>query len=120
MLPFLNNTNGKNADTVITPQEARRIMTETKEYILLDVRMPDEYRQVRIDGAKLIPVNELPERAPFELTDKQAQILVYCHSGARAEKAVNLLRQMGYENVSSFGGIMNWPYDKINGKEGII
>ena len=101
--------------TAISPQEAREMMSRSDEYILLDVRTLSEYEQVRIEGAKLIPVDELSRRAPVELPDKNIPIFIYCHSGARAARAVDLLTGMGYTNVLSFGGILNWPYETIKG-----
>lgn len=100
--------------TVISPQEARKIMTQSDSadnYVLLDVRTPLEYEQIRIAGARLIPVDELERRAPAELPDKNIPILVYCKSGMRALKAAETLVNMGYANVRSFGGILNWPYE---------
>jgi len=99
----------------ISAQEAHRIMSEGGNFVLLDVRTPGEYRQVRIDGAKLIPVDELARRAAAELPDKDARILVYCQSGARAGTAAKMLTQMGYTDVSNFGGIMGWPYETVRG-----
>jgi len=100
---------------IITPREAYEMMAETDGYVLLDVRTPAEYRQARINGAKLIPVDELNNRAPAELPDRQKPILIYCQSGARATKAAALLAAMGYANVKSFGGIVNWPYGVVKG-----
>lgn len=101
--------------TTISPQEAHDILSQSKDAVLLDVRSPGEYRQARIKGAKLIPVDELPSRAASELPDKGRHILVYCQSGARAGSAVSMLTKMGYENVQSFGGIMSWPYEIVKG-----
>ena len=98
-----------------SPQEAHQMMENSDYYILLDVRTPSEYKQVRIDGAKLIPVDELGKRALDELPDKHIPVLVYCHSGLRAERAAEMLVHMGYTDVFSFGGIMNWPYETVKG-----
>jgi len=99
--------------TTITPQEARQIMDSTDEYVLLDVRSPGEYKQKHINGAKLIPVAELNTRVATELPDKHIPVFVYCQSGTRASRAVKTLREMGYTNVFSIGGIMNWPYETV-------
>ena len=101
--------------TTISPQEVRRIMEQTDDFILLDVRTPSEYRQIRIDGAKLLPVDEIGQRALKELPDKHIPILVYCQSGMRASNAVKMLTRMGYTNAVSFGGIMSWPYETVSG-----
>jgi len=99
----------------ISQKDAHQIMGEGRKYTLLDVRTPEEYNKERLKDAKLIPVDELVARAPKDLPDKNATILVYCQSGARAKNAVKLLTQMGYTNVNSFGGIANWPYEKVGG-----
>ena len=99
----------------ISAEEAHKKMEEGGKFILLDVRTPGEYQQIRIKGAKLIPVDEISGRAPSELPDKKTPILVYCHSGARAGTAARTLNQMGYTDVVSFGGIISWPYQTISG-----
>ena len=107
----LFNTNSK--ITVISPQEAKKMMSQSDNYILLDVRTRAEYDQARIEGAKSIPLDELNLRAPVELPDKNIPVFVYCHSGARAAKAADLLAGMGYTNILNFGGIISWPYEKV-------
>ena len=51
----------------ITADEAQRMMEESTEYILLDVRTDEEFKENRIDGAILIPDYELSYRAETEL-----------------------------------------------------
>ena len=99
--------------SVISPQEAYQNMKSSDKHILLDVRTLSEYKDTRIDGAKLIPANELSSRAPMELPDKHIPIYVYCRSGARAAKAAKLLVNRGYTNVFNLGGIVNWPYGTV-------
>jgi len=109
---FFSNIMGGGA---ISAKEAHEKMGQGGDFVLLDVRTPQEYRQIRIKGAKLIPVDELGSRAEKELPDKDAAIYVYCQSGARAGNAVRLLARMGYTNAVSFGGIMSWPYETVRG-----
>ena len=99
----------------ISPAEARQIMQEKDDYILLDVRTDDEFKEKRIDGAILIPDYEIGDRAEIELPDKDALILVYCRSGRRSANAADELIEMGYTNVYDFGGIIDWPYDTVSG-----
>jgi len=100
---------------VISAEEARGRMEQGGEFVLLDVRTPEEYRQLRIKGAKLLPVDEISARAAKELPDKDIPLLVYCQSGIRAGAAVKTLARMGYTNVVSFGGIAGWPYETVRG-----
>jgi len=109
-----NGKPGRAAPKNISAKEAKAIMDEGKPFTLIDVRTADEFRELRIKGAILIPVDEM-DSVQSKLPDKNALILVYCLSGARSTRAAKLLANMGYTNVNNFGGIMNWPYDTISG-----
>jgi len=93
------------------------MMRETGEYVLLDTRTDWEFADIRIDGAVLIPEYEIGGRAPTELPDKNALILVYCRRGRRSEIAANELVAMGYTNIYDFGGIIDWPYETVGDKQ---
>ncbi|MCL2165469.1 MAG: cadherin-like beta sandwich domain-containing protein [Oscillospiraceae bacterium] len=97
----------------ITPESAREMMTQTSGYILLDVRTEDEYNDMRIPGAVLMPHTEIEFRAGAELPNKSQIIFVYCQAGIRSEIAARALVELGYSNVFDMGGIIDWPYETI-------
>lgn len=97
----------------ITPQEAKTFMDGGEPSVVLDVRTSDEYEQGHIEGALLIPMDQLASKASTELPNKEEIILVYCRSGNRSATAARELISQGYTNVFDFGGINNWPYDVI-------
>ena len=97
----------------ISAEEARIMMAEVDEFVLLDVRTEHEFNAQRIAGSILIPYDEIPARAEAELTDKDAVILVYCRSGQRSAMAASALVGLGFTNVYDFSGIINWPYETI-------
>ena len=99
---------------IITSAQARQMMDDGHAFILLDVRTTEEFETERIEGALLIPVHEVKERAQAELPDKNARILVYCRSGRRSAQAAHDLINMGYANVYDFGGIIDWPYETVS------
>ncbi|HMA64856.1 MAG TPA: DsrE/DsrF/DrsH-like family protein, partial [Chitinispirillaceae bacterium] len=70
--------------------------------IVLDVRTASEYEQGRIDGALLIPVDELRKRLG-EL-DASKPILVYCQVGLRGHVATRILIQNGFNAINLSGG----------------
>ncbi len=81
-------------------------MDAGEKFLLIDVREPFEHEIARIDGAKLIPLHEIAQRAN-ELANEE--IVVHCHSGMRSAQAVELLRKAGLTNVSNLeGGIDAW------------
>ena len=79
---------------------------EKTPHFLLDVRQPEEYAAARIEGALLIPLNELPGRAA-ELP-KDVPVVVMCHHGMRSAHAVHHLREAGFDAVNLSGGIDAW------------
>lgn len=98
----------------LTAEEAHDKMQSEENFILLDVRTDDEYREQRIDRAILIPDYEIAERAEAELPDKDALIFIYCRSGRRSANAANELVNQGYTNIFDFGGIIDWTYDTVS------
>jgi sulfur-carrier protein adenylyltransferase/sulfurtransferase len=92
----------------ITAEELGREMREKGEnLVVVDVREPHEWEIVHIEGARLIPLGQLPERLA-EL-DGHAEIVTHCHHGARSMKALEILRGAGYGKVRSLaGGIDAW------------
>ena len=97
----------------ISPEEAKKIMDDGGDHIILDVRTEQEFNEEHIKDALLIPNESIEDRAERELTDKDQLILLYCRSGVRSADAANKLIQLGYTNVHDFGGIIDWEYDKV-------
>src|SRR5262244_2244580 len=77
--------------------------------LLLDVREKEEVRAGYIEGAITIPRGFLEFQAAAHLPQTDADIVVYCASGARSLLAAQVLRAMGYTQVASMaGGITRW------------
>jgi adenylyltransferase/sulfurtransferase len=77
------------------------------ELVLVDVRESHEYDIAHIEGARLIPLGELPNRLG-EL-DGHQEIVTHCHHGARSLKALEILKAAGFSKVRSLrGGIDAW------------
>jgi molybdopterin/thiamine biosynthesis adenylyltransferase/rhodanese-related sulfurtransferase/molybdopterin converting factor small subunit len=96
----------------ISAEELRAEMDRKgPELVLIDVREPHEWDIAHIEGARLIPLGQLPERLG-EL-DGHAEIVTHCHHGARSMKALALLKGAGFSRVRSLaGGIDAWA-DRI-------
>jgi len=94
----------------ITALQAYNMMSQSDDFILLDVRTQAEFEQRHIDGAISIPLPQLSERASAELPDKDAVILVYCQAGRRSALAAEQLAALGYTSIYDFGGIASWPH----------
>jgi sulfur-carrier protein adenylyltransferase/sulfurtransferase len=94
-------------DFDIQVDELKRWKDEGRDVTLLDVRTPQEFQIARLDGAKLIPLQDLPDRLG-EL-DSAADLVVFCHHGPRSAQAVRFLRQIGFARARNLaGGIEAW------------
>lgn len=80
---------------------------ETENAVLLDVRTPQEYREGHIPGSKNVPLQTL-DKVRSVVENKDAELFVYCYSGARSKQATVVLGQMGYTNVQNIGGIAGY------------
>ena len=95
----------------ITQDEAKTLMAETENYIILDVRTEAEYAEGHIPDAICVPNETIGDKMPQELPDKEQLILVYCRSGNRSKQASEKLAKLGYTNIKEFGGINTWTGD---------
>lgn len=97
----------------ITHVQAKKIIDSEENIIILDVREEEEFKKKHIYGAKLIPLNLLEITIEKEIPCKETKILIYCFSGKRSFKALEILISKGYSNVYNFGGIKDWPFDVV-------
>lgn len=87
--------------------EAKEILKENSRSILIDVRSPQEYNEYHLTGAICIPTYELESKIENIIEDKGQLIIVYCQSGARSRKAINILKKKGYTNLYELDGGIN-------------
>ncbi len=90
----------------ITVQTLQTMQKANEDFILLDVRNPDEYAFCNLSGI-LIPLNELPAR--FQELDRSKKIVIHCHAGGRSRFATQFLLEQGFTRVFNLkGGITAW------------
>lgn len=92
----------------ITMDEAKEIFETPGDYIILDVRLADEYAGGHIPGAINVANESINDTCPEELPDLNQTIYVYCRSGNRSKQASEKLVSLGYTNIIEFGGILDW------------
>ena len=101
---------GTGGGVEIAAAELKREWIANPHLVVIDVREPHEYAIARIEGARLIPLSELPGR--LSEIDGRAAIVTHCHHGMRSLAALELLRGAGFANVRSLaGGIDAWSVD---------
>ena len=102
--------------TTLAPREVKALLDKDKkgEFLLLDVRQPEEYDAGHIPGAMLIPLGALEARQ--EELERDKKIITYCRSGHRSMAAAIALCELGFKGVHHLeGGILNWPNETIGG-----
>ena len=94
----------------VNATELARELQENSELVLIDVREQLEWEICHIDGAKLIPLGQLPER--LNELDGHKEIVTHCHTGVRSMQALEILKAAGFAKVRSLaGGIDAWSTD---------
>jgi molybdopterin/thiamine biosynthesis adenylyltransferase/rhodanese-related sulfurtransferase len=95
----------------ITPRElAARLSGGDDSFDLIDVREPYEWAIARIDGARLVPLGQIPKS--LSSLDKTREIVVMCRSGVRSADAVRFMQSQGFARVRNLaGGILRWSSD---------
>lgn len=96
----------------LSPLKVAELMVAGKERIfLLDVRFAWEYADYHIPGAENISVQELAKPENLSRMPKRRKIVLYCRTGARADRALSILLSKGFEAYSIKGGIAAWWRD---------
>lgn len=87
--------------------EAREMLQKNSQFFLLDVRTPEEYSRGRIEGGRLIPIDQLVARQGEIPEDRP--VLVYCAVGSRSSQVADYLATRRKQPVYNlFGGIWAW------------
>jgi len=93
----------------VAAAEVRDALDRGDEFLLLDVREPDEVATAQIEGSRGLPLGELEARMDELASWRQRRIVVHCHTGARSARACQALRAAGFRNVANLaGGIEAW------------
>ncbi|TYO98293.1 rhodanese-related sulfurtransferase [Geothermobacter ehrlichii] len=86
---------------------ARRLIAERPDLFILDVRTPEEFAGVRLEGAVLIPIDQVVKR--IAEIPRNRPVLVYCAVGSRSSQVAGYLARLGYSEVYNlYGGIWGW------------
>lgn len=94
----------------VTAQQVNDLLRNNgKVHLLIDVRDKDEWREGHLEGALSLPRGFLEIKVETAVPDKSTPIITYCAGGTRSLLAGKILKEMGYQNVSSMaGGYAAW------------
>lgn len=92
----------------VTASEAAELL-ENLDPFILDVRTPEEYEQVHLNGTHLIPIQELQKRLGELESHKHEDIFVYCATGNRSTVAAKILADAGFKRIYNLRyGVYDW------------
>lgn len=107
-LQKLFRKNRNSDENNIDYESAKTILKNDKNAILIDVRSPQEYKEGHLDGSINFPLYDLERNNEEILKNKQNTIILYCQSGNRSNKALEILKQRGYKSLYQIeGGLDN-------------
>ncbi len=99
----------------MTVHELKQLMEQgANDYVLIDVRNPNEYEIANIPGAKLIPLSEIEDGNGIEKVKELVnghRLIAHCKMGGRSAKALRKLKEAGIEGVNLKGGITAWSQE---------
>ncbi len=95
------NAQNRASEPWIAPADA----ADAGDRLILDVRSEREFMAGALRGAVNVPLNQLAARIAAVAPQPGTPLVLYCASGGRSGIACQLLKQLGYSNVSNAGGL---------------
>jgi adenylyltransferase/sulfurtransferase len=96
----------------MTVQELKQLLDSGKDdFLLLDVRNPNEYEIAKIPGAVLVPLPDIEQGPGVEKVKSLLnghRLIAHCKMGGRSAKALGILKDSGIEGINVKGGITAW------------
>jgi len=90
----------------ITAKELKAMLDAGEKVVLIDVRTPEEHREAHIPGSVLMPLDTLQGVTSLP---EGGKLVVYCRSGKRSLKAIEILSAKGFGELTNLeGGINAW------------
>jgi len=105
-----NETGHVNKD--ITVKEAHQMIRDNsgnENFIILDTRTPAEFNQGHIENSAILDYRDPAFKQELEKLDRNKKYLVYCRSGNRSGKTLNMMKKLGFKEAYNMkGGILAW------------
>ena len=95
----------------ITAQKAHELVRDNLgngDFVIVDVRTPQEFADARLANALNISLESSSFRTDMNRLDKGDTYLVYCRTGNRSTQAASIMKDLGFTQVYDMGGIVHW------------
>lgn len=112
------NTSGQTTVIkMLTPQEALELIkknSKNTDFVILDIRTPEEFESGHIEGAININYHSDTFVEDMDKLDKEKTYLVYCRTGRRSSDAVSIMTRQGFRELFRIkGDIVKWKSDGL-------
>jgi rhodanese-related sulfurtransferase len=98
----------------ISPMAVKEKLDNGDDFVFLDVRTPNEYNEIFIDGTEFIPLGELKEH--LDKLPKDKEIIAFCKISLRGYEACKIFDAFGFSNTKFMdGGVVTWPFELMTG-----
>jgi len=87
----------------LTPAAAVQLINREKA-VVVDVCETEEFAAGHVGGARNIPLNQLEDKLPAAVKNKGLPLILVCQTGARSNRALAIVKKLGYEKAQSLGG----------------
>ena len=104
----------QNALAEMSVQDLKQLMDNGNNFVLLDVRNPNEYEIAKIPGSVLIPLSEIEDGSGINKVKELVnghRLIAHCKLGGRSAKALGILKEAGIEGTNLKGGITAWSQE---------
>ncbi|RAP29464.1 hypothetical protein DID78_03660 [Candidatus Marinamargulisbacteria bacterium SCGC AG-343-D04] len=93
--------------TEISPNDLKQRIDDKEDFVLMDVREPEEFEICHINGSILVPFSEFEDHLPD--FSREREYVLHCKTGDTSEEALSVLKKKGFLSVKTLeGGIMKW------------
>jgi len=100
----------------VEPDQVFTMISKNPGPFLLDVRTQNEFKEAHINGAELIPLDEVSQK--LSRIPKNREVICVCASGSRSSVAVRQLTAQGYTVSNMNGGMARWIRAGLPTKKG--
>jgi rhodanese-related sulfurtransferase len=99
---------------VPAPAAADLLATPPADLVVLDVRTPEEFAEGHLDGAELLDFYRADFGDRLAELDRGVPYLLYCRSGNRSGQTLEMMRQLGFTDVTEIeGGVISWSQEGL-------
>jgi phage shock protein E len=93
----------------ISPNEARTLIENNKEIIILDVRTLEEFQINHLDNAINIDIYNTNFKDQIDKLERNKSYLVHCKAGGRSEEACRIMEELGFKDLTNVLGFLFPP-----------